>query len=109
MKRRYTALSDNQQLTVSFGRHINPPWGINGGEDGDKSYVYIQKKDGKLIGPKGIIKKQMLNKGDTVDLVTATGGGYGNPESRSLEQVKQDVKNGYISYQDAVHKYKKEI
>src|SRR5699024_2430454 len=92
--RKYKALSDHQQLSVSFGRHQHAPWGVNGGNEGGKSYIKILRKDGSVEGPTGIVKTLPFHKGDVVELATATGGGYGNPEERPLEQVKQDVKNG---------------
>ncbi|HLR72858.1 MAG TPA: hydantoinase B/oxoprolinase family protein [Pseudogracilibacillus sp.] len=107
--RKYKALSDHQQLSVSFGRHQHAPWGVNGGNEGGKSYIKILRKDGSVEGPTGIVKTLPFHKGDVVELATATGGGYGNPEERPLEQVKQDVKNGYISYEDAKNIYKKEL
>lgn len=107
--RKYRALSDNQKLSVSFGRHQYAPWGVNGGKEGGNSYVKVTKKDGTVVGPTGIVKSLPFHKGDVVELATATGGGYGNPEERPLHQVKQDVKNGYISLHDARKVYKKDL
>ncbi|MFD1385974.1 hydantoinase B/oxoprolinase family protein [Oceanobacillus oncorhynchi subsp. oncorhynchi] len=107
--RKYKALTDGQKLTASFGRHLQAPWGVNGGKEGGKSYIKITKANGGVIGPLGVVKSLVLNKGDIVELATATGGGYGKPENRPLDQVKQDVKNGYISLEDAKHIYQKNI
>lgn len=107
--RKYKALSDNQKLSVSYGRHQNPPWGVNGGLDGGKSYIKIIRNDGSVIGPKGIVKSLTFNKGDVIELATATGGGYGKPEERLSSQIKKDVRNGYISKFDASHIYKNKI
>ncbi|MDE0472593.1 MAG: hypothetical protein OXH57_11710, partial [Ekhidna sp.] len=46
-----------------------------------------------------------LNKGDIVRCVTATGGGYGNPSDRPASQVKLDIKNGYITQEEAEKYY----
>src|SRR5699024_10720679 len=107
--RKYKALSDNQKLSISYGRHQHPPWGVNDGHEGGKSYIKVIREDGTVIGPTGIVKSLTFNKGDVIELATATGGGYGNPEERPLHQVKQDVKNGYILKEDAIEVYKKKI
>ncbi|MEK3854073.1 hydantoinase B/oxoprolinase family protein [Cytobacillus sp. FSL H8-0458] len=95
--RSYKALSDNQMVSVTFGRNKFVPWGMKDGEDGSANEVYIEKADGDVDGPFGIYPRYPLNKGDVVKLVTATGGGYGDPYKRPADQVAQDVKNGYIT------------
>ncbi|WHY89307.1 hydantoinase B/oxoprolinase family protein [Neobacillus cucumis] len=103
--RSYQALSDNQKLSVSFGRHQFTPWGMNGGENGSSNYVKIVKSDGQTVGPLGVTARYPLNKGDVAQLVTATGGGYGNPLIRPADKVASDVKNGYVSVQQAEEKF----
>ncbi|WP_282172207.1 hydantoinase B/oxoprolinase family protein [Cytobacillus firmus] len=95
--RSYKALSDNQMVSVTFGRNKFVPWGMKDGQDGSANEVYIEKADGDVDGPFGIYPRYPLNKGDVVKLVTATGGGYGDPYKRPADQVAQDVKNGYIT------------
>nr|WP_062234483.1 hydantoinase B/oxoprolinase family protein [Fictibacillus sp. FJAT-27399] len=99
--RSYRALSNNQKLSVNFGRHQFAPWGMNSGENGSPNYVVIQKANGETAGPFGISARFPLDEGDLVQLVTATGGGYGNPYDRPVEKVVNDVKNGYIPLEKA--------
>ncbi|MFS0602273.1 hydantoinase B/oxoprolinase family protein [Peribacillus frigoritolerans] len=103
--RSYETLSDGQELTVSFGRHQFQPWGMNKGENGSSSYIKIHKKNGEVIGPFGVTSRLKLDKGDTVHLVTATGGGYGDPAERDVQAVLGDVKNGYITVEQAKEKF----
>lgn len=103
--RSYETLTDDQEMTVSFGRHLSKPWGMQGGEDGSSSYIKVEKKNGQTIGPFGISSRLSLAKGDVIHLVTATGGGYGNPLKRSIERVIQDAKNGFISIEQAQKKF----
>lgn len=107
--RKYRALTDGQKLSVSFGKHQFAPWGVNGGHDGKESYVKIIRKDGTTVGPVGVLRNYTLNEGDVVELATATGGGYGNPEERPKEQVKNDVRNGYVTKEEAEEIYKVSI
>lgn len=103
--RSYEALSDGQKLSVNFGRHQFAPWGMNKGEEGSQNYVTIKKNNGETIGPFGIKARYPINKGDIVQLVTATGGGYGNPIDRPEQKVASDVKNGYITVEQAKNKF----
>ncbi|RLQ94830.1 hydantoinase B/oxoprolinase family protein [Falsibacillus albus] len=99
--RSYRALTDNQMASVTFGRNKFLPWGFNGGHEGSGNKFFVIKANGEEDGPHAIYPRYPLNKGDVVKLVTASGGGYGNPYKRKPERVSQDVKNGYISIKQA--------
>lgn len=103
--RAYRALSDNQSITAFYGHHQFLPWGFEGGENGSPNNIYIEKANGEIDGPYGVCTRYVLNKGDVAKLVTATGGGYGNPYNRPAEQVAMDVKNGYITVEQAKEKF----
>lgn len=103
--RTYEALSDGQFLTVSFGRHKFVPWGAAGGAPGSRNEVEIIRGDGSVEGPFGKCARVVLNKGDIVRLVTATGGGFGNPYLRDAAQVVDDVKNGWLTCRQARDSY----
>lgn len=107
--RSYRAMSDNQSISVTFGRNKFAPWGSNGGKDGSANEFIVEKANGEKDGPYGIYARYPLNKGDVVKLITATGGGYGNPFERSPEMVLNDVKNGYISLEQASEDFGVEI
>ncbi|PCH75995.1 MAG: 5-oxoprolinase [Flavobacteriaceae bacterium] len=100
----YKIMSDGAYLTAAFLGEQTKTWGMNGGHDGSYNYFQIRKKDGTktrhCLGT-----NIYLEKGDIVRCVTATGGGYGAPENRSKEQVLLDVKNGYISKEEAKEFY----
>ncbi|MBU8715902.1 MULTISPECIES: hydantoinase B/oxoprolinase family protein [Brevibacillus] len=107
--RSYRAMSDGQTITATFGRHKYLPWGFNGGHDGSRNEFEIVKANGEVVGPFGKYARFPLNKGDVVRLVTATGGGYGNPLERPVEKVVLDAKNGYISVEQARDLYGVEL
>ena len=86
-------------FTGSFGRSKFPPWGVAGGQNGSGNYVEIIRT-GKHCGQKEIYAKPArvpLKKGDVVRMVTATGGGWGDPKHRPQDKVFEDMKNGYIT------------
>ena len=58
-----------------------------------------------MEGPMGIVARKVMNRDDTVRLVTCTGGGYGDPMERDPESVAWDVKNEYISVRQAKEDY----
>ena len=47
-----------------------------------------------------------LNKGDTLKIVTASGGGYGKPENRERKRVLDDLENEFITPEIAQSVYK---
>lgn len=91
-------------MTAAFLGAKFPTWGTKGGKDGTYNYL-------KIIGKNGVEEKMSmatnfrLEKGDIVRCVTATGGGYGDPKKRKPEQVAADIKNGYITQEQAIKYY----
>jgi N-methylhydantoinase B len=103
--RSYRALTDDQFFTGSFGRHKYPAWGANGGKDGSNNYFEFVKADGQKDGPFGKYNQYKIDRNEVVRLVTATGGGYGDPLKRPFEKVLHDVKNEYITVEQAERDY----
>lgn len=101
----YRAMTDGQLFTASFGRNKFPAWGAAGGSDGSYNYFEFRNADGSVEGPMGIVARHVMNKNDTVYMVTCTGGGYGNPLERDPKQVAWDVKNEYITLEQAEKDY----
>src|SRR5699024_1680101 len=99
--RSYRALSDGQLATITFGRNQFPLWGINGGKEGSTNKFYIQKNNDNVDGPYGVYARYPLQKNDVLKLMTATGGGYGDPLKRPAHRVAMDVKNGYYTAEEA--------
>jgi N-methylhydantoinase B len=106
--REYRILSEEAFLTATFGRHKFPPWGLCGGRPGSRNYVHILHQDGreKIFGK---CARYRLQRGDRVRLVTGTGGGFGPPEERERERVLEDLKNGYITLEQARRDYGLEL
>ena len=46
---------------------------------------------------------------DVVRIVTANGGGYGDPKLRTLDQIQDDLKNDYLSPERAKEVYGYEV
>jgi N-methylhydantoinase B len=99
--REYRILSDEARLTVAFGRHRFPPWGVDGGREGSVNYVEIVPADGSASVRLGKVASMRLRRGDLVRLVTGTGGGHGDPRERESERVGDDVADGILTEADA--------
>jgi len=95
--RDYRILADEAWYTATFGRHKFLPWGLGGGTQGSKNYTKMIFADGHEPEVFGKTAQYHMKKGDVARLITATGGGYGNPMERPVEKVVEDLKNGYIT------------
>lgn len=76
-----------------------PPLGLLGGSPGSVRKFFL---NGEKVSPKG---KYVLEKGDTMELFEAGGGGYGDPGKRSKTAIEQDLRDGFITYDSAVKDY----
>ncbi len=100
----YKIVSDGARVTAAFLGEKTKTWGMKGGHDGSYNYFMIIRKDGTRERH-SLGTNIFLEKGDVVRCVTATGGGYGNPNKRPKEQVLLDLKNGYITKKEAKEFY----
>jgi N-methylhydantoinase B len=83
----------------TFDRTQCPPWGLNGGQSALAGNVMIFSADGST---KSALKENIqLEAGDRVLVETGGGGGFGDPRSRSPEQLRADVRLGYVSKESA--------
>ncbi|MSO54721.1 MAG: hydantoinase B/oxoprolinase family protein [Rhodospirillales bacterium] len=100
----YRIVADTATLGTGIGRYRYPPWGVAGGRDGTCSYAKVIHRDGseEIYGKESRIP---LVKGDLVRLSTATGAGYGDPRKRSRARIESDLKNGYITAEEARQTY----
>ncbi|MBW2370138.1 MAG: hydantoinase B/oxoprolinase family protein [Deltaproteobacteria bacterium] len=83
---------------------INVAKGACGGLDGSPIKNYIKTAEGKLnrLPACAVIN---VKSGETIVAYSAGGGGFGRPHKRPIAQVKEDVKEGYISVKKAYDVY----
>jgi N-methylhydantoinase B/oxoprolinase/acetone carboxylase alpha subunit len=53
----------------------------------------------------GKLARYRLRRGDVVRLITGVGGGYGNPLERDPDLVREDVRNGFLTVEQARRRY----
>jgi N-methylhydantoinase B len=102
--RDYRAAVDGVTITATFGRHKYVPWGIAEGRDGSRNAVHILYEDGREVVV-GKTARTQLKKGEVARLVTGTGGGWGDPRERPVEDVAEDVRDGYVTVEQAERDY----
>ena len=100
----YRIKSDNAWLTVAYTRDKVPPWSLKGGQPGSSNHILIQRANGETERY-AVVSGLTLNTDDVIQVMTATGAGWGDPLERPLELVKQDVKNGYVTLEQAEKDY----
>ena len=105
----HEALNDDMDFGGAYGRHERPAWGFAGGHPGSTNGFDFIRLDGTYDGPYGSGNRIPMKKGDIVRMVTGTGGGYGNPLARDPARVAMDVKNEYITLEDAREIYGVEV
>ena len=107
--REYRTLNSNTFLHASMGRNRVRPWGLNGGTEGTNNYVEIERPGGEDVEVVARVANVQLPKDTRVRIVTGRGGGYGDPKDRPAEQVREDVRDGYLTVEDAKQVYGLEL
>ena len=91
------------RVQLNFERGGCAPWGVMGGRDAAPSITYLERRNAK---PEVVMKDYLaIGAGDRLRIISAGGGGYGDPASRHPERVAQDVRDGYVSPQGAHEHY----
>ncbi len=68
------------------------PYGVQGGLPGKSAEFFLIKKDGSRKRLPGKVTVELKN-GDIIEINTAGGGGYGPPDERDPDAIKQDIEN----------------
>ena len=92
-------------LSCNFDRFKTQPYGLAGGAPGAASFAELQRADGSVERLPSKVAGKAIAKGDVFRLVTAGGGGYGEPAKRAEEAIREDIENGYVSRQAASAHY----
>ena len=103
----YRMRSDNAWLTVAYTRSRVLPWPLKGGCQGSPNHVVIVRADGSTEDH-SVVSGLTVNRGEVIRIITGTGAGWGDPLQRDLELVKEDLKNGYITAEQANKYYRLE-
>lgn len=87
---------EDTYVTTSVERTRNGPWGLAGGLGARANSALVERRDGS-IESKPKATRIPVPKGDLLRLRTGGGGGYGDPTRRTVDAVRRDLENGYIT------------
>ena len=94
--REFTFLDDGGASVEGEG-HKYRPWGFLGGGDGFTADLQVRTREGATTPLPSKVPYTRARTGDTFVAVGPSGGGYGDPRERPIQQVLDDVLDGYIS------------
>jgi N-methylhydantoinase B len=92
-------------LACNFDRLKTRPYGLAGGTPGAAGFAELQRADGAVERLPSKVAGKAIAKGDVFRLVTAGGGGYGEPSKRREEAIADDMANGYLTREAAAAQY----
>ena len=106
MRREVRLLDAEASYSVLSDRAVIPPFGVRGGTSA-APYIVSVVRDGEEKGfdTPGKVTGHPLRLDDTVVMRSAGGGGYGDPLTRDLAGVRDDVVNGFVSRERAAAGY----
>src|SRR5580704_794875 len=94
------SLAEGRWSSSQQGRTVLAPWGIRNGGSGRVGEAYI-KAAGDADFHREDPFRTLLPAGSSVTIMTAGGGGWGEPLEREPERVRYDVIEEYITRDDA--------
>ena len=101
---RYRLIHASGWITAAYARSQVPPWALAGGSVGTVNRLSIIRRSGQVESCLSA-SALPLEKGDVVRIQTGAGGGYGDPKRRRQAAVLRDLRDGYITAQEALNTY----
>jgi N-methylhydantoinase B len=98
-------IADEGILASRLENVIYPAWGVNGGHSGRPGRLLVNPGTPDERELKPLSDNNRLRKGDLLRLTTPGGGGWGNPLERDVVRVRDDVLDGFVSLDSALHDY----
>jgi N-methylhydantoinase B/oxoprolinase/acetone carboxylase alpha subunit len=107
-------LNSKTRVSAFVEREKLKPWGLFGGKEGSNSGFFVKRKGeaeyrtfSEAFGTicNGKFSDRYLSEGDCIRVVTGGGGGYGPPEERGIEAIRNDLDEGYFSEADLCRDY----
>jgi N-methylhydantoinase B len=94
-----------QCVTVGSGMlEETRSFGLFGGRPGSLPIMRLIRADGKMRDL-GVNRFYDVSEGEVFELTSQGGGGFGDPFERAPQQVKDDVVNGFVSFERALEDY----
>ncbi|MEM7404807.1 MAG: hydantoinase B/oxoprolinase family protein [Pseudomonadota bacterium] len=96
VRRTWRLLGNDARASVCCERTLTPPFGLFGGHAGKPARITLTTPDGttQVLNSKGPFTAPADAR---IDYVVPGAGGYGDPLMRNRHQIRDDVRNGYVS------------
>jgi N-methylhydantoinase B len=93
-------------LNTQIERAQCRPWGLAGAREGTGNEVALRLNGAwKTDFPNAKVLVAALKAGDAFRIRSGGGGGYGSPLERPVQDVQEDVRQGYVSLKMAAERY----
>jgi N-methylhydantoinase B len=86
---------DTMLVSASTERSKIRPWGLNGGKSGGNASIKVYRNGETVLDnpkPRGV----NLETNDSIEMITAGAGGYGDVSLRDTEVLRRELKEGII-------------
>lgn len=103
LRRKIELLADSAVFSLRSHRRLTPPYGLQGGLPGTTSATYLHRDGATQLLPAKTTAR--LRKGDTIEHVTASGGGVGPPSERDPKSIALDLDEEKITPEHAETTY----
>lgn len=100
----YRVTADEAFLTYAATRSSVRPWAMAGGQEGSTNYAEIHRHDGS-VDRHTMCTTVPAKRDEVIRIYTATGGGFGDPLKRDRAALLQDVRNGFVTPEQAEKHY----
>jgi N-methylhydantoinase B len=98
MRREVRLLDAEASYSVLSDRAVIPPYGVLGGGPAQPNATSLHRNGREIaFATPGKVTGHPMRQGDLVRMLSAGGGGYGDPLRRDPERVRADVEYGVVS------------
>jgi N-methylhydantoinase B len=103
--RDYSILADDVRFSMRTDKHAIAPFGIDAGHTGGCGACLVNPASAEEKSLPSRFGDHRLRNGDVVRVLRPGGGGLGDPLSRPVDKVLEDVRQGYVSVERAESDY----
>tara|TARA_A100001391_G_scaffold152843_1_gene110609 strand:- start:1936 stop:3615 length:1680 start_codon:yes stop_codon:yes gene_type:complete len=100
----YRIIAEETFLTYAATRSEVRPWALAGGQEGSTNYAEIHRLDGS-VDRYTMCTTVAAKRDEVIRIYTATGGGFGDPAKRPREALERDLRNGFVTPDQAEEHY----
>lgn len=100
----YRVTADEAFLTYACSRSVERPWAMAGGQEGSNNYAEIHRLDGS-VDRYTMCTTVGAKRDEVIRLYSATGGGFGDPAKRDRDSLLRDIRDGFVTSEQARQHY----